>query len=103
MILNKNKDKIPKEAIYIGRGSKWGNPFIIGRDGNRKEVCDKYNNYLKYCIRKNIFKIEELALMYKKDLVCFCAPEQCHGDSLEKAINWAYKKINEWKKNTTYK
>ena len=32
--------------VYIGRGSKWGNPFIIGRDGNRKEVIDKYREYI---------------------------------------------------------
>ena len=24
--------------IYIGRGSKWGNPFVLGKDGDRTEV-----------------------------------------------------------------
>ena len=28
--------------IYIGRGSKWGNPFVIGKDGSREEVVEKY-------------------------------------------------------------
>ena len=98
-VLNRYKDKIPKGAVYIGRGSKWGNPFIIGKHGNRDEVCEKYNNYLKYSIRRGIFKIEELALLYGKDLVCFCAPERCHGHSLEKAIDWAHKKVNEGKQN----
>ena len=28
--------------IYIGRPSKWGNPFVIGRDGNREQVIEKY-------------------------------------------------------------
>lgn len=101
MVLNKNKDKIPKEAVYIGRGSKWGNPFIMGRDGNRDDVCEKYNKYLKQCIRRGVFKIEELALLYGKDLVCFCAPERCHGHSLEKAIAWVHNKVNEWKRTCT--
>lgn len=32
--------------IYIGRPSKWGNPFIIGRDGTREEVVAKYEAWL---------------------------------------------------------
>jgi hypothetical protein len=28
--------------VYIGRPSKWGNPFQIGRDGTRDEVIAKY-------------------------------------------------------------
>ena len=36
-VLNKHKHGIPQGAIYIGRGSKWGNPFVIGKDGSRDE------------------------------------------------------------------
>ena len=32
--------------IYIGRPSKWGNPFVIGRDGNREQVIEKYRAYI---------------------------------------------------------
>ena len=32
--------------VYIGRGSKWGNPFVIGKDGTREEVINKYEEYL---------------------------------------------------------
>ncbi len=27
--------------VYVGRPSKWGNPFVIGRDGRRGEVIRK--------------------------------------------------------------
>jgi len=27
--------------VYIGRPSKWGNPFVIGRDGSRADVIAK--------------------------------------------------------------
>jgi len=32
--------------IFIGRGSPWGNPFHIGRDGTRAEVIEKYRQWL---------------------------------------------------------
>jgi hypothetical protein len=33
--------------VYIGRGSKWGNPFVIGKDGDRDEVIAKYREWIK--------------------------------------------------------
>lgn len=38
-----------KDVVYIGRPSYFGNPFVIGPDGNREEV---YNKYLEYAIEK---------------------------------------------------
>lgn len=32
--------------VYIGRPGKWGNPFVIGRDGSRAEVIAKYRTWL---------------------------------------------------------
>ncbi|PIW12451.1 MAG: hypothetical protein COW35_01440, partial [Candidatus Infernicultor aquiphilus] len=32
--------------VYIGRPSKWGNPFTIGKDGTRSEVIEKYRIWL---------------------------------------------------------
>lgn len=32
--------------VYIGRLSKWGNPFVIGRDGTRRGVLDAYQMWL---------------------------------------------------------
>ncbi len=41
-VLNKHAHGIPSGAQYIGRGSKWGNPFRIGPDGSRAEVIAKH-------------------------------------------------------------
>jgi len=30
------------DRVYVGRPSKWSNPFVIGRDGSRDEVIAKY-------------------------------------------------------------
>lgn len=94
MVLNKHHGNIPFDAIYIGRGSKWGNPYEMGKDGNRDEVCDKYDRYLEEQIKTGKFTLEELASLHNKDLVCYCHPKRCHGHSLEKAAKWAWNKLN---------
>lgn len=74
--------------IYIGRSSKWGNPFKIGIDGNRLEVIEKYEKY----IRNNKKLLEDLSELEGKTLGCYCKPKLCHGDVLIKLIE--EKKIN---------
>ena len=34
------------DRVYVGRPSKWGNPFAIGRDGSRDEVIAKYRAWI---------------------------------------------------------
>ena len=83
-VLNKHKHGMPKGAVYIGRPSKWGNPFAIGRDGNRAEVILKYCEWLEGQPDKMAQAKLELA---GKGLVCFCAPLACHGDVLLEVAN----------------
>lgn len=33
--------------MYIGRGSVYGNPFVIGKDGDRDQVCDKFEEMIE--------------------------------------------------------
>lgn len=81
-VLNKYKDR--DVGVYIGRPSKWGNPFVIGKDGEREEVILKYENY----ILNNPLLLEECKRELRgKNLVCFCAPKPCHGDVLLKIAN----------------
>lgn len=89
MILNKHKHGIPPGSIYIGRGSKWGNPFVIGPDGTRDEVCEKHKKWLWKQVKAGEVSLQELAELHGKDLVCFCAPKRCHGETLELAAKWA--------------
>ena len=84
-IVHCKKDKFD---IYIGRGSKWGNPFIIGKDGNREEVINKYETYL----RNKPKLLQALPELKNKTLGCFCAPLSCHGDILKKVYNDIYEK-----------
>ena len=65
--------------VYIGRPSKWGNPYSIGKDGDRTEVIDKYKEHL----RNHPNLIEDARSELKgKILGCWCAPQLCHGDIL---------------------
>lgn len=77
-VLNKRRDGIPPGAVYIGRPGKWGNPFVIGRDGTREQVIAKYRAYLL----RNERLMAALSELRGRDLVCWCAPEACHGDVL---------------------
>lgn len=83
-VLNRHRHSIPIGAIYIGRGSKWGNQYHIGIDGTRDEVCDKYE-------RDAMANPQFLEMARKelkgKDLVCYCAPLRCHGDFLLRIAN----------------
>ena len=93
-VLNKHHGNIPENAIYIGRGSKWGNPFPLHKDTNREEVLEKYKKYLTQMIQTNQYTLEDLASLHNQDLVCFCAPKLCHGYPLEKAAKWAWERLN---------
>lgn len=77
-VVNKHTHRSTQNDVYIGRGSKWGNPYVIGRDGDRKEVIRKYRQYIVNN-DKLLSSVHELS---GKTLVCFCKPQACHGDIL---------------------
>ena len=86
-VVNKYKSNFD---VYIGRGSKWGNPFKIGIDGNRGAVIDLYREWI---IHQPVFNdIEELR---GKTLGCFCHPLPCHGDVLIEFLERRNKRAKE--------
>lgn len=85
IVLNKKTDKIPADAVYVGRPSKWGNPFKIGVDGNREEVISEYKQWLMSV--EQAYLIFYLTELRGKDLVCWCAPLSCHADILLEMAN----------------
>ncbi len=80
-VLNKYHNP-PKEAVYIGRGSPWGNPFVIGQHGTREEVIRKF--------KEQTLPTLDLEPLIGKDLVCYCAPQSCHGDAILEEIQVRY-------------
>lgn len=87
-VVNKNKESYD---IYIGRGSKWGNPFTHINDretkaefvvGSRGESIEKYREY----IMNKPELLNSLHELAGKRLGCFCKPKSCHGDILVELI-----------------
>lgn len=83
-VLNKSKDFIPDDAVFIGRPSEFGNPFVIGKDGLRGEVIAKYESWIR--LQPELI-VKAKRLLKDKDLVCFCSPKECHGDILLRIAN----------------
>lgn len=81
-----NVDKGEKYDVYIGRGSKWGNPYAIGFDGDRDEVIHKF----KYDFERGFlnFSKEEVLELKGKTLGCHCKPAACHGDVIVEYLNF---------------
>ena len=82
-VLNRHHHGLSGNAVYIGRGSKWGNPFVIGRDGDRMIVIAKYERWL----RSQHHLLRALDELRGRDLGCYCAPRACHGDLLLRLAN----------------
>jgi hypothetical protein len=83
-VWNKRDPNCPKDAVYVGRPSKWGNPFKIGLDGSREQVIAKYEYWLTQGANTPIRDIGDLK---GKDLICWCSPLPCHGDVLLELAN----------------
>ncbi|WP_184631308.1 DUF4326 domain-containing protein [Xanthomonas sp. WHRI 7064] len=83
-----NKDKGEVFDVYIGRGTVWGNPYVIGPAGDREEVLRKY----KYDFDRRLLRFfenhdENVNKIKGKILGCHCKPAACHGDILAAYIN----------------
>jgi hypothetical protein len=82
-VWNKRDPNVPRDAVYVGRPSKYGNPFIIGRDGNREQVVEKFRQHYI----DNFWREQIQTELKGKDLVCWCAPLACHADVLLEIAN----------------
>lgn len=78
-VVNKTRENYD---VYIGRGSCWGNPFVIGVHGDRPTVIARYERWVRGN-RPLLLRLGELA---GKRLGCYCRPERCHGDVLVKLL-----------------
>ena len=92
-VINKKNNEYLRNTVYIGRGSILGNKFILGKDGTRVEVIDKYRDWLDDEMRrgkkvaKEVYRIlrkaQNVKVLY---LECYCAPKPCHGDVLRDVL-----------------
>ena len=65
--------------VRVDRATPWGNPFVIGRDGDREAVIARYRDHYLPSRPDLLGRLSELP---GKALGCWCAPLACHGDVL---------------------
>lgn len=77
--------------IYIGRPSKWGNPFSHKKGTSakykvksRKEAIEAYEEWITAGEGNHL--LNDLHELEGKVLGCWCKPKSCHGDVLIKLI-----------------
>jgi hypothetical protein len=78
--------------VYIGRPSKWGNPYSHKtgtkakyKTDTRDEAIEKYRDYILYGDGKHLLK--DLHELKGKTLGCWCSPLPCHGNILSQLID----------------
>lgn len=65
--------------LYIGRPSKWGNPYRIGPDGDRAQVIRRFEHHVRF---ERCALLADLGELHGLTLGCYCTPAPCHGDML---------------------
>ena len=83
-VWNRQDPSTPKDAVYVGRPTIYGNPFRVGRDGTREEVIELYRQHLE--------NSPQLVAQIRqgcrgRDVSCWCAPLPCHGDVILEVAN----------------
>ncbi|EGC33804.1 hypothetical protein DICPUDRAFT_154069 [Dictyostelium purpureum] len=89
--------KVKPYDVYIGRKNptikksvpedfKWGNPFTIGKHGDRNQVIKRYRDWIFAPEQDGLFQLAKTELK-GKTLACWCAPLNCHGFVLNEIAN----------------
>ena len=87
--------RMPENAVYVGRPSKWGNPFKIIPGSisfpDAAAVVELFNELVeneKYQGPKFNEMMADIHELRGKDLVCWCSIDQpCHADVLLELAN----------------
>lgn len=98
--LRRTKDwRMPPCTVKVDRTTKWGNPFMVGRDGTRAECVDLFTKLLAgyVCMTKGDPAASEKYLHMARDnhaelagksLACWCPLDApCHADVLLSLAN----------------
>ena len=85
---------MPKNTVYVGRGSKWGNPFKVTAEMNAHFAVTAFEVWLKPDGRPVPMSEKKEALLSSlhelkgKNLACWCKLSMpCHADVLLKLAN----------------
>lgn len=76
--------KMPPNTVYVGRPTKWGNPFRMDANTSRWKAVDEYRRTFAERMSVDFIRRE----LRGKNLACFCHEDQpCHADVLLEIAN----------------
>jgi len=83
---------MPDGAVYVGRPTKFGNPFNVTAEQSRETAIARYRFYLSRGISNSLHGFPpqpvEIRQLRGKDLACWCPLDQpCHADVLLELAN----------------
>jgi len=88
-VVNRRTNTLP--AVYIGRGSIFGNPFpvTLGREKCIEMYQERFDRMMSQdCLyKKAVLDLVRRARLGDIRLECYCAPLACHGDIIKKYID----------------
>ena len=77
--------RMPENAVYVGRPTKWGNPYTLNMYENLSDVMFCFEHYARLKSEKDP---EWLRPLRGKSLACWCPLDQpCHADVLLELAN----------------
>ena len=79
--------KDDQNFVFIGRPSKWGNPFHL-TDFGRDESILRFTTWFRERLGTEPGLWLELRELRGKTLVCFCTPKPCHGDVMTRMMEY---------------
>jgi hypothetical protein len=95
-----SRENLPEGAVYVGRpnrtlaGSPLANPYHIRPKLSRHEAIQRYRRWLFDKINKSDRKVMTALSELNEDsvLVCWCSPNPCHAEVIERAWNYCKEK-----------
>lgn len=84
-VLNRREfpGRLPPNTVLVDRTTPLGNPFHIGVDGTRDEVCDKYEAWIVTQPRL----LAMIAGLRGRHCMCWCWPLRCHATTIVRLAN----------------
>jgi len=78
---------MPEGAVYVGRPTKWGNPFKVTAERSRREAVVAYSIWIEMPGQQDLRNAIKSELR-GHDLACWCKPgDSCHADALLRIAN----------------
>lgn len=90
-VLNKHHGNLPEGAVYIGRPTRYGNPYSHMWEAlaefsvpTRDDAVEYFRKWFEQIVEADPGAFDDL--LTATALVCWCAPASCHGDIISEYL-----------------